>query len=607
MGKHLRAAAALAALVVVIAPGRSVPAGASTSAGNSTSGCPGDPPNQIYHPNKGGTPISGGTLNVLGTGDVDDALDTNIGYTPVDSLAYMLYSRSLYSYPSIECQTFQLAPDLATAAPVVSDGGLKYAVTIRSGAMWDTDPPRQVTAADVVRGVKRSCNPTESFPGQADFSGILVGYQQFCSAFESVSPTSAAAQKAYIDSHNIAGVQVDPSNPLTVDFTVTQPTSNITGVLALAAFNPVPAETLAYLPASPAMSAHIYSDGPYALQSYAPGSSIVFVRNGAWNQASDPIRHAYPSQIDISETGTQQGVYQEIMQHPSIDEMQWDTTVPPAAIPGLIAAKDPRFQLLTESALDSSIVFNTISKNNNGAMGKFSVRRALAFAINRSKLIHNHGGSAAAPPLTHLIPPGTDGSSPGFNDYPYDPTKAKKLLAAAGASHLTLTFLYRAADGAATKDFETLQNGLANFGVTLRPMAVSDSDFYSKYLDPGTAAKNSVWDLAEGGRGPDWFPAGAESYFLPRLSCNALPPASANFGFFCDPKADSLYTQALAATSESAAATLWHQADAEVMSQAAVYPIADTNAATIHSLKVHNCVFIAALRNCDLANVWLHS
>lgn len=453
--------------------------------------------------------------------------------------------------------------------------------------------------------MKRSCNPTDPFPGQADFSAILAGYQQFCSGFAKVSATSAAAQAAYINSHNISGVQADPQNPLTADFTVTQPTSNFTGLLALPAFNPVPAETLNYLPASPAMSSHIYSDGPYVVQSYSPGNSIVFVRNAAWNSSSDPIRSAYPDQIDVSETGSQAGVYNQIIQNPSADDMQWDTTVPPAAVPGLISSGDPRFQLLTESASDPYIVFNTVSKNNNGDMGKVSVRQALAYAINRSGLTQNHGGAAAAPPLTHLIAPGTHGSSPSFDDYPYNPAKAKQLLAAAGASHMTLTFLYRAQDGATAKDFQTLQNDLASVGVTLKGLAVSNSAFYSRYMNPGTAAKNSVWDLAEGGRGPDWFPTGEQSYFLPSLSCNALPPNSANFGFFCDAKADSLYKQALAASSESVAASLWHQADAEVMSQAAVYPIADTNEATIHSSKVHNCVFIAAVRNCDLANVWL--
>ena len=44
-----------------------------------------------------------------------------------------------------------------------------YTVTIRTGAMWNTSPPRQVTAADAVLGLKRSCNPVQPFGGLPDF------------------------------------------------------------------------------------------------------------------------------------------------------------------------------------------------------------------------------------------------------------------------------------------------------------------------------------------------------------------------------------------------------------------------------------------------------
>ena len=195
---------------------------------------------QINNPNSGGTPKTGGTLTVLGTSDVDDNLDPNYGYYTLDYVAYQLYERNLYTYPSVLGQTFTLAPDLATAQPTVSDGGLKYSVTIRNGAMWNTSPPRQVTAADVVRGVKRSCNPTFPLAGQPDISDILAGYTTFCNGFAKVSATSAAAQKAYIDGNNISGVTVDPSNPLTVDFTLTKPASYFPGTLNLSWANPVP-------------------------------------------------------------------------------------------------------------------------------------------------------------------------------------------------------------------------------------------------------------------------------------------------------------------------------------------------------------------------------
>ncbi len=56
--------------------------------------------------------------------------------------------RGLYACPAIVGKTTTPAPDLATAAPTVGSDGLTYSVTIRTGAMWDTSPPRQVTAAD---------------------------------------------------------------------------------------------------------------------------------------------------------------------------------------------------------------------------------------------------------------------------------------------------------------------------------------------------------------------------------------------------------------------------------------------------------------------------
>jgi hypothetical protein len=41
------------------------------------------------------------------------------------------------------------------------------------------------------------------------------------------------------------------------------------------------------------------------------------------------------------------------------------------------------------------------------------------------------------------------------------------------------------------------------------------------------------------------------------------------------------------------------------MAKAAVYPIADPNEPTVHGTQVHNCIYIGAIQNCDLANVWL--
>ena len=64
--------------------------------------------------------------------------------------------------------------------------------------MWNTSPARQVTAADAILGLKRSCNPVQPFGGLPDFESLIAGYAQFCSGFANVAHT-AAAIKSYID------------------------------------------------------------------------------------------------------------------------------------------------------------------------------------------------------------------------------------------------------------------------------------------------------------------------------------------------------------------------------------------------------------------------
>lgn len=581
--------------------------GGTTGTGSTASCAGGVTGLQLYGDNNSGTPVRGGKLTALGVGDVDENLDLNEGYYTVDYLAYDLYNRALYNFPSTHCKTFTIVPDLATGPPVVSNGGLKYAVTIRRGAMWDTTPPRQVAAADVILGVKRSCNPSNPFGGQPDFSDVLAGYADFCTGFGNVSTTDAAAQAAYINGHNISGVTVDPANNLTVDFTLSKPAYYFAGALVLPPFNPAPQEILQALPNSNNIWQYVHSDGPYKIQSYSPGKSITFVRNPAWTQASDPLRHAYADEIDVSETGNQQGIYQQILTNTPQADMMWDTHVPPTAVAGLIAAKDPRLNLQTESATNPYILFNSISKNNNGALGNPLVRQALEYALNRTEFAQNAGGPDIAVPQTHVLAPGTEGSTPAFDLYPYDPNKAKALLAQAGATHLNLKYLYRPSSIASSKDFQTAQADLAQAGVTVTPLGVASGDFYGKYLNPGTAAKNSVWDLAEAGWGPDWYPNAGKSWFLPILDGRNLPPNSSNFGFFNDQKLNTLVDQAEAAPNDAAATPIWHQADMEAMQQAPFFPISDPNEANLQGSQTHNCVYIAYLQNCNLANVWVTS
>jgi peptide/nickel transport system substrate-binding protein len=558
-----------------------------------------------------GTPKKGGTLNMLGQGDVD-FMDPNISYYTIGNLAQRMWIRGLYAYAAIPGKTTLPAPDLATAAPTVSNGGKSYAVTIRSGAMWDTSPARPVTAADALLGLKRACNPSQPFGGLPDFETLIVGYQAFCASFAKLGSTATvAAIKSFINSNQISGVTVSGQ---TITYTLVHPASYFGTMLSLDPFNPAPVESLSYIPASAASQQHPIADGPYTVQSYVPTRSIVFVRNPAWKASSDPIRKAYVDKIVVSETGNEPSVQQQLQTNTSAAGMEFDAFPPVAADAGLIsqmnAGLNHNFNLGPTYSSNPFLVYNQVSPNNGGALAKVAVRQAINYGINRTHLIEDAGGASVSPPLTHIIPPGINGSQDlptGYDPYPFNVSKAKSLLASAGYKNgLNLTLLYRPTSTIEAKMVQTLQSDLAKIGIRIKLLSATPSDFYTKYLQVPTAAKSGVWDIALAGWGPDWYGDAAVSFFGPLYSGPAsFPPVGSNFGFYSDPAVTSLIAQGARAATSSAAATIWAQADQKVMQDAVIYPITDPQQPLYHAAYVHNAVYIPAVQQFDPTNVWL--
>jgi peptide/nickel transport system substrate-binding protein len=110
---------------------------------------------------------------MVGISDVD-YMDYDTGYYTTDYQVARLTVRQLYGFPADPAKTTTPVPDLATALPVISDNGMKQTVTLRSGVMWNTNPPRPVTVADVVRGIKR----VQPEPGLLRRHGGLRGHDQ---------------------------------------------------------------------------------------------------------------------------------------------------------------------------------------------------------------------------------------------------------------------------------------------------------------------------------------------------------------------------------------------------------------------------------------------
>src|ERR1700731_4454665 len=251
--------------------------------------------------NASGSPVMGGTLKLEGSTDLSAAGDPQGEYETIGYPLERAYPRQLVEYPSSSNfnKAVSLVPDAASAMPTVSSDGLTYTFTLRSGLMWNTVPPRPVTSMDFARGVLRNCDPTLAPNGNPGYYvSTIAGFKAFCTAFEGSNPSeSPAARATFINNgmSSVSGIKTPDAN--TIVFTLTQPATDFTSILALPFASAAPVEYLTYTPLTPGNV--LYSDGPYAITTYNTGHEIILTRNAAWSQSTDPIRHQYVNEIDV--------------------------------------------------------------------------------------------------------------------------------------------------------------------------------------------------------------------------------------------------------------------------------------------------------------------
>jgi peptide/nickel transport system substrate-binding protein len=111
-------------------------------------------------------------------------------------------------------------------------------------------------------------------------------------------------------------------------------------------------------------------------------------------------------------------------------EVDIATNIPPFMVPSLSKSQD----IKVISGPSGRVIFigmNLLKADKAGPLMKKEVRQALNYAVDKKSLIKNilmGSGEELATPLV----PGMFGFDPAIQPYPYDPEKAKKLLAEAG-------------------------------------------------------------------------------------------------------------------------------------------------------------------------------
>jgi peptide/nickel transport system substrate-binding protein len=373
-----------------------------------------------------------------------------------------------------------------------------------------------------------------------------------------------------------------------------------------------PVEYDKYVPNSLQLDQHTISDGPYQITSYVPSRSITMMKNPAWKQSTDPNRHQYVNQVQVT-----MGVSDAQTQFNDMKAGQYDlvldTGLVPSEIPTLESTHDPKFKAWPGSNTLPYMVFNLRSPNNGGAMGKLGVRQAIEYGVNKVAVQKVVGGPTVATILNTAIPPGNVGYQ-NYNLYPStnnqgDPSKCKSMLAKAGYKNgLTVSYLYPN-DSINKAEFEALAASLKPCGVDLVGKPESGSTFFVDLGNAPANAKPGVWDMGQAGWFPDWFGNNGRTVISPLFQTNCVLNTS-NYGCYSSSKLDSLIKQAEASTSASQTANLWGQADRNVMSNAVVVPLLSQQLLMYSSANVQQAgtsaiVYHPNVGGPDITNVWL--
>jgi ABC-type transport system substrate-binding protein len=615
--------------IALVAVGAAAIAACSSCTSTSTpSATPGDPFNPVnFDPswltanvNATGAPMYGGTLKIEGDTDVGAALDPQGEYENIGYMVERAFTRQLVSDPASTTLTTaeSIVPDAATGMPTVSTDGRTYTFTLRSGLIWNTTPPRPVTSQDFQRGILRNCDPTlvpNNNPGY--YVATIAGFKAFCTAFENSSPSESPAARAKFINDGMTSVSgITTPDSFTIVFTLTQPATDFLDILALPFASAAPVEDLSYVPLTPG---HLpYSDGPYAITTYDVGHEIILTRNPQWSQSTDTIRHDYVSNIviklDLASSSAPEDVQKDLIRGAA--DLEWDTIVPTEDITTLtLPSWNPQYGAFPAPGTTNPYeVFNVQSPNNNGALANVKVRQALEYAIDKvaiNTILSGFSGSSLTEPLNQVIGPGAEGYV-RFNDYPSrnnrgDPAKCKTLLRQAGVTSLTLKDIYSASSASPIAVFEEVKSDLGKCGVTVKGIPIQMGFYGPSGIVAASAndLKSGKWDIAEPGWIPDWFGPGNGRAILPDLFDGALNFPGTDFGGYDNPAVDTLVHNAESASSVSAAAALWHQADERVMADAAFIPIETQLTPLFRSARVHNAIYFPLSQRYDLTQVWL--
>jgi peptide/nickel transport system substrate-binding protein len=362
-----------------------------------------------------GADVRGGVLRVVdpttiyppGPRPDPTTLDPVLGARDTAELLRCCLGRTLLSYDGEPTSRggADLRPDLAAALPDVSADGLSWTFHLKRGLHYA--PPYQgieITSADFMRALARVAHLANF---QLPFYSVIKGFDDY-----------AAGRSA-----SIAGLETP--DPHTLVVRLTQPAGDLGYRLSTPYTAPIPplrrdpgAALGVYTGHDGGIMGMVVSSGPYMIdgasgidleapvaeqhqpRGFVAGRSITLVRNPSWHASTDPLRPALSDRIVIDFTlDTSQAAA-------AIDADRADVVMDTASGPQVPAAQVSAYEADPHRGrieIDAGDGIRYVSMNL--AVPPFDdlhVRRAVAYAIDRSALRDAHGGPTVGDMTGHI-------------------------------------------------------------------------------------------------------------------------------------------------------------------------------------------------------------
>jgi len=291
-------------------------------------------------------------------------------------------------------------------------------------------------------------------------------------------------------------------------------------------------------------SEHPIGTGPWRFVQWKHDDYVRLARNPAYFDGP-PKAESLEARI-IPEPSTAVAEFEsgnvDLLYVPESETQQWQQTDERQAL-----LKSPPPLRLIYAA------FNT----TRGPLTSVEVRQAINYAVDRKKildqLLAGRGRLAAG-----VIPPSLPGADTTRAPYPFDPARAKQLLAASGHAHDIALELWCGQEPPFPQVAQAIQAYLTAVGITITIVQRDNNSLRD-------AARNGKTDIVL----KDWYAdyIDAENFLYPLLA-SANVGQGGNVSFYANPAFDRLITAARAERSDAVRTREYRQADSIAFAQA---------------------------------------